>query len=455
VATYLFSTQSKAKAISLDPDVGHYQLTPPAGSMVIVGTSCNDTLQGGAAPELIVGGRGNDSLSGGGGNDTLFGGPGNDTLDGGGGIDLLFGGDGNDVLHDHENVGFGEPDDTLDGGRGNDTYDIRADPFQDHRPVLRDAGGIDTVLTNHDHVLGAGFENLELFEGFSGTGNALNNVIRTHTNEPHQYFIDGADGNDTLLGGEDQDTFSFIAGSGHYGRDVVNGGDGFDTLAFGGARSAVVADMRAGTVAGGGAGGSGSVRFGGVETIEGGSFNDVLVAHNGARTAAFGSEFFLGGTFLGGGGNDTLTGGAAADSLRSDATLTGFDLGSGSDRLSGRGGNDFLAGGDGNDSFVFEVAPGAANADTVADFVSGADRLLLDDAAHANIGARGRFAAGDERFLAADGATSGQEADDRVVYDTSTGDLYYDADGSGAGAAQLIATFQGNPAIAATDITVI
>jgi hypothetical protein len=42
-----------------------------------------------------------------------------------------------------------------------------------------------------------------------------------------------------------------------------------------------------------------------------------------------------------------------------------------------------------------------------------------------------------------------------VVYNTSTGSLYYDADGSGAGAAILVATFQGNPAIAATDITVI
>ena len=177
--------------------------------------------------------------------------------------------------------------------------------------------------------------------------------------------------------------------------------------------------------------------------MEGTQFNDRLTAHD------------AGAQLLGGRGTDTLRGGAGDDNLSADGTTTGFNLGNGNDSISGRGGNDFLTGGEGNDSFVFEVAPGAANADTVADFVSGADRLLLDDAAHANIGARGRFAAGDERFLAADGATSGQEADDRVVYDTSTGDLYYDADGSGAGAAQLIATFQGNPAIAANDITVI
>jgi serralysin len=443
MATFLFNTQSKAKAISLDPDVGVYQFTPPAGSMVILGTACNDTLQGGDGPELIVGGRGNDSIHGGGGNDTLFGGPGDDTLDGGEGVDLLFGGDGNDVLHDHHTVGFGEPDDTLDGGRGNDTYDIRADPFQDHRPVLRDAGGVDTVLTNHDHVLGAGFENLTLFEGVNGTGNALNNVIRTNTNEPHAYFIDGADGNDTLLGGADNDTFEFEAGSGNYGSDRVNGGDGFDTLQFSGGRSAVVVDMRAGTVVGGGTGGSGRVAFSNIEAAEGTQFNDRLTAHDG------GAQLF------GGRGTDTLRGGAGDDNLSADGTTTGFNLGSGNDFISGRGGNDFLTGGDGGDFFVFEVAPGAANADIVADFVSGVDQLLLDDAVHANIGARGRFAVNDERFVAADGATSGQEADDRVIYNSSTGDLYYDADGSGAGAAQLIATFQGNPAITATDITVI
>jgi Ca2+-binding RTX toxin-like protein len=42
-----------------------------------------------------------------------------------------------------------------------------------------------------------------------------------------------------------------------------------------------------------------------------------------------------------------------------------------------------------------------------------------------------------------------------VVYNSSTGALYYDADGSGAGAAVLVATLQGTPTVSATDITVI
>ncbi len=347
MATSLYSRLSSGKAISFDPDVGVFKLASACGSRVPAGTAGNDSLTGGNRSDVIaggdgndvlIGGGGNDSLSGGSGNDTLSGGPGNDTLDGGPGVDLLLGGDGNDVLHDHHNADTGEPGDTLDGGRGNDIYDIRADPFLDHRPVLRDAGGIDRVLTNHDWVLGEGFENLELFEAVSGTGNRLNNIIITHTNEPHAYRVDGRDGNDTLLGGEERDTL------------------------------------------------------------------------------------------LGGNGND---------------------------RVSGGEGNDSLTGGAGKDDFVFDAAPGGENADAVTDFASCRDRLLLDDAAHHDIGARGRFARNDERFLAADGATSGQERDDRVIYDTSSGNLYYDADGSGAGEARLIAAFEGSPAIVATDFTVI
>ena len=71
------------------------------------------------------------------------------------------------------------------------------------------------------------------------------------------------------------------------------------------------------------------------------------------------------------------------------------------------------------------------------------------------LGATGNFASGDVRFFAGAGAAAGHDADDRVVYNTSTGQLYYDDDGSGAHAAQLVATLQAGAALAATDISVI
>jgi Ca2+-binding RTX toxin-like protein len=81
--------------------------------------------------------------------------------------------------------------------------------------------------------------------------------------------------------------------------------------------------------------------------------------------------------------------------------------------------------------------------------------LRFDGSAFGALGGAGHFAAGDARFYAAAGASGGHDADDRLIYNTSTGQLFYDADGSGAGGAQLVATIQGAPGVAAGDIWVI
>src|SRR5207244_12044196 len=77
--------------------------------------------------------------------------------------------------------------------------------------------------------------------------------------------------------------------------------------------------------------------------------------------------------------------------------------------------------------------------DNVFNFTSGTDKVHLDASVMNALGASGNFSAGDARFYSAPGATSGHDADDRVVYDSTNGNLWYDADGSGAQAAQLIA----------------
>jgi Ca2+-binding RTX toxin-like protein len=146
------------------------------------------------------------------------------------------------------------------------------------------------------------------------------------------------------------------------------------------------------------------------------------------------------------GGNDTVAAGAGNDAA---------DGGVGNDTLDGGFGSDTLTGGAGPDSFLYTEAPGDGNADSITDFEPGSDNLQLDDAVHVGIGAPGNFSTTDSRFWAAEGATSGHDGDDRVIYNTSTGDLYYDSDGDGLGGSQPIATLSGAPDLGAGDILVI
>ena len=122
-------------------------------------------------------------------------------------------------------------------------------------------------------------------------------------------------------------------------------------------------------------------------------------------------------------GNDRLDGGAGADYL---------DGGSGNDVLIGGNGSDILFGGEGADAFMFNFAPSATgNLDTILDFHSGMDKIQLSKSVFSGLGAADSGLAS-VRFWAGAGVVQGHDADDRVVYNTITGALYYDADGNGA-----------------------
>jgi Ca2+-binding RTX toxin-like protein len=145
-------------------------------------------------------------------------------------------------------------------------------------------------------------------------------------------------------------------------------------------------------------------------------------------------------------GNDTLVGTTGNDTIFGN---------SGNDWIEGRGGNDTLSGGSGLDSYVFREF-GAANADALNNFDGNNwDSLRFDSGAFTALGGPGHFAAGDARFFAGAGATGGHDADDRIVYNTSSGQLYYDADGAGGADSQLVATIQGAAPVVAPDIWVI
>jgi serralysin len=127
------------------------------------------------------------------------------------------------------------------------------------------------------------------------------------------------------------------------------------------------------------------------------------------------------------------------------------------DTIIGGNSNDTLTGGAGADKFVFDTRPSTkANHDTITDFQSGTDVLQLSKAIFTAIGgAVGGLAI--EQFWSGAGVVAAHDADDRIVYNTTTGILYYDADGNGGGAAVQIALLgtSTHPALAYTDILLI
>jgi Ca2+-binding RTX toxin-like protein len=119
-------------------------------------------------------------------------------------------------------------------------------------------------------------------------------------------------------------------------------------------------------------------------------------------------------------GVNTLNGTTGAD------TLTGTGA---NERIIGGLGNDTLTGGAGSDTFVFNTVPGASNLDTISDFVSGSDHVALAQAVFTAFGTTGGIAADTLRSGTVNTAADGN---DYLVYNSTSGALYYDADGSGS-----------------------
>ena len=80
----------------------------------------------------------------------------------------------------------------------------------------------------------------------------------------------------------------------------------------------------------------------------------------------------------------------------------------------------------------------AAQVDTFQGYSVADDTILLDDAIFTALGSPGTLAAG--AFKAGAAAT---DADDRIIYNSGTGALLYDADGVGGAAAVQFATLTG------------
>jgi len=218
-----------------------------------------------------------------------------------------------------------------------------------------------------------------------------------------QIMVLGAD-DDTLRGGAGDD----FVGS-REGDDLIFGDEGADTVTGGAGNDALYGNQQDDLVFGNQ---DFDTLFGGQDrdTLFGGQDGDVLYGNLGAD-ALYGN---LGGdTLFGGQGDDALFGGQ------------------GGDVLAGNRGADTLAGGLGAD--VFRLGAPGEGVDAVADFTLGEDRIAVSGPNFGSLSAGTLSAAN----FALDNPVS---ADTRFVFDTRTGALSFDADGSGAGAAVTVAT---------------
>jgi Ca2+-binding RTX toxin-like protein len=59
------------------------------------------------------------------------------------------------------------------------------------------------------------------------------------------------------------------------------------------------------------------------------------------------------------------------------------------------------------------------------------------------------------QFYAAAGASNGNDADAHIVYNSTTGVLYYDSNANAAGGLTQIATISGHPALVADDFLIV
>ena len=455
------------------------------------GTAAID-LTGSNSANLIYGNAGANVLSGGGGGDTLVGRAGNDILIGGSGADVSDGGTGDDWYFVD-----GGSDVVLEAaGEGNDRV------FAGASFALAAAAEVETLSTDfHDGTAAidlTGSNSANLIYGNAGA-NVLSGGGGGDT-------LVGRAGNDILIGGSGADVSDGGTGDDWYfvdgGSDVVleAAGEGNDRV-FAGASFALAAaaevetlstDFHDGTAAidltgsnsanliYGNAGANVLSGGGGGDTLVGRAGNDILIGGSGADVSDGGTGddwyFVDGGSDVvleaAGEGNDRVFAGASfalaaaaeVETLSTDfhdgtaaIDLTGSNSANliygnnGANVLNGGVGNDLLQGRGGADVFAFTTALGGSNIDTIADFSVVDDIIRLGGFTGEPFGAlaSGALAAG--AFAIGQAA---QQADDVIIYNSGTGALYYDLDGSGAGAAVQFATLSPSLALTAAAFTI-
>jgi|GEM_PF-1441342 len=337
----------------------------------------------------------------------------------------------------------------------------------------------DTLEATSNTTLPGGVENLRLTgtDNINGTGNNNANIL---TGNSGNNSLSGLGGHDTLTGNEGNDVLN-----GGSGNDSMVGGKGDDIYYVQSASDTVTEDTKSGTD---------RVISAITRTLEnnvenltlngnnpvngtGNNLNNVIVgnAQNNTLTGLGGNDNLNGGvgadTLVGGKGNDTYTVDNSGDVVQ-EVVNEGTDLvnsyvnytlpdtvenltlkgnaditGTGNDRhnqIVGSSGDDTLTGNAGADTFYF-LSP-SHGVDIITDF-SGSDgegdRIRVN---HVNFGMDKGTLQG-HQFVLGSAAT---ESTHRFIY--NSGDLFYDADGTGGTNPVHLATLTGAPVLVASDI---
>ncbi len=363
----------------------------------LIGSSHNDQLWGDNGVNELRGENGADTLKGWGGEDTLYGGNNNDTLYGNDADDTLYGQGGSDTL----DGGAGE--DTMVGDFGNDTFIVdNADDVVDEDSFE----GNDTVRASVDYDLATGVwvETLRTtndagLDAIDLNGNGAANTIYGNAGTN---ILDGEGGADSMYGLNGNDFF-FVNNAGDNVYEAA--GQGADTV-----RATVNYQLTAG------------------QEIEALTTTD----NNGV-------------------GAINLTGNSSAQTIVGNNGFNVLQGLGGDDYLQGRAGHDTLTGGTGDDRFLFNTTLNAGtNVDTITDMTPGDDLIRLDDAFFAGIGALGVLNA-DAFHIGAAAA----DAEDRVVYNSATGQMFFDSNGNAAGGSTLFANLATGLALTNTNFEVV
>ena len=356
----------------------------------------------------------NDRLIGTGQADEIRANGGNDFVDGRDGSDEIWLGDGNDIAYG----GIGR--DTIRGDEGDDVI-----YGEENSDVLFGWNGADQLYGGADHdTLYAGAGN-DRADGGSGRDTVYGDI-----------------GNDTVLGNTGDDVLIDYEGANRIDGGTDADGADIDTIDFSGLVGRVNINLSTGTFT--------ADKF--IAVVNGPGFFEGL-----GTSSVVNVEKVIGAAL-----NDTMTGSGDNEILLGRGGEDRINGGGGNDTVGGGYGTDTLTGGSGRDAFLFDTkgvnASNSNNArDIVTDFNPADDTIQLDNAVFTALGSAGPLSA--DAFHVTSGSFSAPiaaDAEDRVLYNASSGDLFYDPDGTAGDLPGVwIARFENRPILTVDDFQIV